>query len=83
MAAKKRLRDEVVEALRKELNTCKGKWQQLSKLTERKLSYRWLVAFAGDEIKEPSFAKVRLLGQYLGVRVTTEPCGHFLKFKPE
>lgn len=75
--------EDVLERMREELNKCKSKWTQLSKLTGRALSYRWIVAFAGGEIREPSFQKIVILGKYIGLKVTTAPGGHFLQFKPE
>lgn len=75
--------NEIIEKMREELRKCRSKWMHLSKLTGRALSYRWIVAFAAGEIQEPSFQKIYTLGKFLGMKVTTAPCGHFLKFKPE
>lgn len=76
------LDNEIIKRLRAELERCRSKWALLSKQTGRRLSYRWIVAFAGGEIREPSFQKICLLGEYLGMRISTSACGHFLKFKP-
>lgn len=75
--------NEIISKMREELRKCRGKWMHLSRLTGRQLSYRWIVAFASGEIPSPSFQKICLLGKYIGIKITTAPCGHFLKYKPE
>lgn len=74
---------DLVDHVRSELNKCKGEWTRLSKLTKRKLSYRWLVSFADGEIKDPGARKLILLGSYIGVKIVGVEGGHFCKFTPE
>ena len=69
--------------MRKELLRCRSHWTLLSKLTGKKLSYRWLIGFANGEIKDPAASKLETLGKYIGMKVTLKPTRHFLKFEPE
>lgn len=75
--------EQILERMREALLECKSKWTLLSKQTGRALTYRWLTSFANGEIKEPSFQKICTLGKFLGIKVTTAPGRHFLKFEPE
>lgn len=75
--------NEILDKVRAELRKCRSKWMLLSRLTKRQLSYRWIVGVARGEIREPSFQKICLLAPYIGMKITTAPSGHFLKFKPE
>lgn len=83
MATKNDKRDDVVEQARRELCRNKGDLNRLSKLTGRKLSYRWLLAFASGETKDPGTRRFLILCTYIGIRVAVTLDGpHFNKFTP-
>lgn len=71
----------IVETMRSELAKNKGDWTRLSAVS--KIPYRWIVAFADRDIKNPSFDRVSHLGRYIGMKVVVIPCSHFNKFRPE
>lgn len=79
--SKKVKQPDEVEMLRSDLIAQSGQWRRLSKLSG--IPHRWLVAFAGSEIKTPSFDRVKLLGKYLGWKISLVQGPHFNKFNPD
>lgn len=75
--------EDLIEQARRELKKCEGDWTRLSKLTGRKLSYRWIVSFANGEVKDPGARRLLLLCKYIGLRVMVQEGPHFMKFQPE
>jgi len=67
------------ELLRAELLARRGKWQALVALSKGRLTYRWLVAFAGKEYEttnaEALFELARVMGFRAQVWLYTETNG--------
>lgn len=72
----------LVEAARDELNSNKGQWARLVDLSEGKLTYAWIAAFASRRIKVPHIDKIAELALYLGMRLQSVDGNHFNKFRP-
>lgn len=78
--------DTIVRSVRAELNANKGQWRRLARLLRKskpRLSYRWIVAFASEQIHDPSFTRLRHLASFLGIKIIVAVGKHFNKFNPE
>lgn len=75
--------DEIVEGVRQELIRNKGDWPRLAAVSKGSITYRWIVAFSGGQIKDPQFTTLRRVASYLGMKIRVEPGAHYAKFKPE
>jgi hypothetical protein len=78
--------DTIVRTVRAELNANKGQWRRLARLMKKsksKLSYRWIVAFASGQIRDPSFTRLRHLASFLGIKLIVATGRHFNKFTLE
>lgn len=71
----------LVGAVRDELNANKGQWARIVQLSEGKLTYAWVAAFAARRIKVPHIDKIAELALYLGMQLQVTEGPHFNKFK--
>ena len=61
----------VVDKVRAALLERKGSWRAISRRAtkDNTLTYRWISAFAADEIEDPSYTRLAALARYLDINI--------------
>lgn len=59
-----------VEVVREALRQRSGSWPELVRGSP--LPYRWTLAFASNQIKDPSYRRLKILAGLLGINVKLE-----------
>ena len=72
--------DALLDLVREELNNCKGQWRRLERLSDGRLSYSWIVAFAAGRVQNSQITTVAECAKFLGINLCAVSGKHFDKF---